>query len=96
MIGSVSPAMHKYIWIPAIWVIRHKLRFWTKEKYSMYEIPVVRAYQDGRITKAELDRLSTCDLCGTAADGLSETSRKKLPADLQAGPEEKRKDDHYF
>jgi sulfatase maturation enzyme AslB (radical SAM superfamily) len=35
MIGSVSPAMHKYIWKPAFWVIRHKfLRFWKKKKYS--------------------------------------------------------------
>ena len=24
MIGSVSPAMHKYIWVPAAWVIKHK------------------------------------------------------------------------
>ncbi len=92
MIGSVSPAMHKYIWVPAIWVVRHKLRFWTKKKYSIYEIPVVREYRDGRITKAELDRLSTCDLCGVASDGLSEMSRKKLSAD----PEEKRKDDHII
>ena len=28
MIGSVSPAMHKYIWVPVAWVIKHKfLRF---------------------------------------------------------------------
>ena len=27
MIGSVSPAMHKYIWKPAWWVIRHKAKF---------------------------------------------------------------------
>lgn len=26
MIGSVSPAMHKYIWIPAWWVLKHKFR----------------------------------------------------------------------
>ncbi|MDO4549000.1 MAG: radical SAM protein [Clostridia bacterium] len=25
MIGSVSPAMHKRIWVPAMWVMRHKL-----------------------------------------------------------------------
>ena len=30
MIGSVSPAMHKYIWVPALWVLRHKLKFWTR------------------------------------------------------------------
>jgi MoaA/NifB/PqqE/SkfB family radical SAM enzyme len=32
MIGSVAPAMHKYIWIPLLWVICHKLKFWTKNK----------------------------------------------------------------
>lgn len=26
MIGSVSPAMHKYIWVPAAWVIWHKFK----------------------------------------------------------------------
>lgn len=24
MIGSASPAMHKYIWVPGWWVIKHK------------------------------------------------------------------------
>jgi hypothetical protein len=34
MIGSVSPAMHKYIWVPAWWVFRHKvLRFFKEKKY---------------------------------------------------------------
>ena len=42
MIGSVSPAMHKYIWKPAWWVIRHKLKFWTRDKYSMYENKICR------------------------------------------------------
>ena len=33
MIGSVSPAMHKYIYKPAAWVIKHKfLRFFKKKK----------------------------------------------------------------
>ena len=36
MIGSVSPAMHKYIWVPAAWVIKHKfLRFFSNKKYNM-------------------------------------------------------------
>lgn len=26
MIGSVSPAMHKYIWKPAWWVFTHKVK----------------------------------------------------------------------
>ncbi|MCI7638980.1 MAG: radical SAM protein, partial [Clostridiales bacterium] len=43
MIGSVSPAMHKYILKPAWWVVRHKfLRFWKDKKYSMYENKIVR------------------------------------------------------
>ena len=78
MIGSVSPAMHKYIWVPAWWVVRHKLKFWTKKKYSMYENKVVRDYRDGKVTKEELDRCSTCDMNCAANDGLSERSREQL------------------
>jgi len=78
MIGSVSPAMHKYIWKPAWWVIRHKAKFWTKKKYSMYELKICRDYRDGKVTKEELDKLSTCDLNATADNGLSETSKEQL------------------
>lgn len=64
MIGSVSPAMHKYIWVPALWVIKHKfLRFFKNKKYSMYENKIVRDYRDGKVTKEELDRCSTCENC---------------------------------
>ncbi len=64
MIGSVSPAMHKYIWVPALWVIRHKfLRFFSKKKYSMYENKIVRDYRDGKVTKEQLDACSTCERC---------------------------------
>ena len=35
MIGSVSPAMHKYIWVPAWWVIKHKI--FGGGKYSLAE-----------------------------------------------------------
>lgn len=63
MIGSVSPAMHKYIWVPAFWVIKHKfLYFWKKKKYSMYENKIVRDYRDGKVSKAELDACSTCEM----------------------------------
>lgn len=78
MIGSVSPAMHKYIWIPACWVIRHKLKFWTKKKYSMYELPIVRQYRDGKVSKEELDKLSTCDVNATIDNGLSDASKEQL------------------
>ena len=64
MIGSVSPAMHKYIWIPGLWVVRHKVKsFFTKKPYSMYENKTVRDYRDGKVTKEELDRCSTCEGC---------------------------------
>ena len=75
MIGSVSPAMHKYIWKPAFWVLRHKLKFWTKQKYSMYENKIVRDYRDGKVTKEALDACSTCDRNAQLNDGLSEKSR---------------------
>lgn len=35
MIGSVSPAMHKYIWVPGWWVVKHK--FLKGGKYSLSE-----------------------------------------------------------
>lgn len=78
MIGSVSPAMHKYIWKPAWWVIKHKAKFWTKKKYSMYELPIVRQYRDGKVTKEDLDKLSTCDLNATIDNGLSDASNEQL------------------
>lgn len=79
MIGSVSPAMHKYIWKPAWWVIKHKfLRFYKKEKYSMYENKIVKEYKQGKVSKEELDKCSTCDRNCIAHDGLSEKSREQL------------------
>ena len=68
MIGSVSPAMHKYIWKPATWVLRHKLK--PGKKYDMHELKVVRDYEEGRVTREELDALSTCDLSSDPNDGL--------------------------
>ena len=71
MIGSVSPAMHKYFFTPLLWVFKHKfLRFFKKKKYSMFELQVVRDYRDMRISKEQLDALSTCDLSANANDGL--------------------------
>ena len=79
MIGSVSPAMHKYIWKPALWVIHHKfLRFFKSKKYSMYELPIVRDYRDGKVTTEELDACSTCDKDCIANDGLSASSKEAL------------------
>ena len=79
MIGSVSPAMHKYIATPAMWVIKHKfLRFFKEKKYSMYENKICCDLRDGRVTKEELDALSTCDLNAAVNDGLSDTSKTAL------------------
>ena len=79
MIGSVSPAMRKYIWKPALWVIKHKfLRFFKKKKYSMYELKIVKDYRDGKVTKEELDALSTCDMNCAVNDGLSQASKDQL------------------
>lgn len=62
MIGSVSPAMHKYIWKPALWVAKHKFKaLFSKKPYSMYENKICRDYHDGIVTKEELDRCSTCE-----------------------------------
>jgi len=78
MIGSVSPAMHKYIWKPMWWVFKHKIKFWTKKKYSMYELKIVRDLRDGKVTKEELDKCSTCDMHCIVNNGLSEASKEQL------------------
>ncbi len=79
MIGSVSPAMKKYIWKPAFWVIKHKfLRFFKKQKYSMFENKIVRDYRDGKVTKEELDKCSTCDMNCVVNNGLSKESMEQL------------------
>ena len=79
MIGSVSPAMHKYIWVPGFWVVWHKFKaLFTKTPYSMYENKIVRDYRDGKVTKEALDQCYTCDLCAMVNDGLSQASREQL------------------
>ena len=62
MIGSASPAMHKYIWKPAWWVLIHKMKsLFSKHPYSMFENKIVRDFRDGKVSKEELDRCSTCE-----------------------------------
>ena len=78
MIGSVSPAMHKYIWKPATWVVIHKVKSLLGMKYSMYENKIVRDLRDGKVTKEELDKCSTCDMCAVVNNGLSEASKAQL------------------
>lgn len=79
MIGSVSPAMHKYIWKPVTWVALHKFKAWfSKQPYSMYENTIVKDYRDGKVTKEYLDKCSTCDVYAVVNNGLSEASMEQL------------------
>lgn len=77
MIGSASPAMRKHIVKTTAWVLAHKLKPGAK-KYDMRELPVVRDFESGAVTKEQLDALSTCDLDAQISDGLSEKSRQQL------------------
>lgn len=79
MIGSASPAMHKYIWKPALWVMVHKFKaLFSKHPYSMYENKICCDLRDGKVTKEELDKCSTCDMCASINDGLSTVSKEQL------------------
>ena len=49
-----------------------------KKPYSMYENKIVRDLRDGKVTTEELDKCSTCDLCATVNDGLSDASKEQL------------------
>ena len=44
----------------------------------MYELKVVRDFRDGKVTKEELDKCSTCDMCAVVNNGLSEASKAQL------------------
>ncbi|MBS5370556.1 MAG: hypothetical protein KHY19_13955, partial [Coprobacillus cateniformis] len=58
---------------------KHKFKaLFSKHPYSMYENKIVRDYRDGKVTKEELDKCSTCDMCATINDGLSDASREQL------------------
>ena len=57
---------------------KHKLKSMFGGKYSMYELPVVRDYRDGIITKEDLDKLSTCDVNAIINNGLSDDSKEAL------------------
>jgi Fe-coproporphyrin III synthase len=46
MIGSASPAMHKYIWVPGWWVVKHKLL--KGGKYSLSENKFIPEIQKRR------------------------------------------------
>lgn len=77
MIGSVSPAMHKYFWKPAWWVVRHKVKsFFGKHPYSMYENKICCDYRDRIVSKEQLDKCSTCDLNTTTHNGFLDASQE--------------------
>ena len=70
--------MHKYIAKPALWVLKHKAKSLLGLKYSMYENPICCDYRDGKVSKADLDKLSTCDMNAMANNGLSANSNAAL------------------
>ena len=68
-----------HIWKPATWVLVHKFKaLFTKHPYSMYELKICRDYRDGKVTKEELDKCSTCDMNCVINNGLSEASKEQL------------------
>lgn len=44
----------------------------------MYENPICCDYRDGKVTKVQLDKLSTCDLNAVVNNGLSDDSKEAL------------------
>ena len=48
MIGSASPAMHRYLWVPAWWVFRHK--FLKGGRYELSENKFIRAQEETDIS----------------------------------------------
>ena len=42
----------------------------------MHELKIVCDYEEGKVSKEQLDACSTCDMCATINDGLSDASRK--------------------
>ena len=44
----------------------------------MYELKICRDYRDGKVTKEDLDKCSTCDMNCVINNGLSEASKEQL------------------
>lgn len=57
---------------------KHKLKSLMGLKYSMYENHICCDYRDGKVTKEQLDKLSTCDLNAVVNNGLSDDSKEAL------------------
>lgn len=57
----------------------HKFKaLFTKHPYSMYELKICRDYRQGKVTREELDKCSTCDMNCVVNNGLSEASKAQL------------------
>ena len=46
--------------------------------YSMYKNRICRNYRDGKVTKEELDKCSTCNVNCEINNGLSEASMEQM------------------
>ena len=44
----------------------------------MYELKIVRDYRDSKVSKEDLDKLSTCDMHCMVNNGLSDASNEQL------------------
>ena len=44
----------------------------------MFENKIVRDFRDGKVTKEQLDKCSTCDMHAKINNGLSEASMEQL------------------
>ena len=52
--------------------------FMSMVQSGMYELKICRDYRDGKVTKEELDKCSTCDMNCVINNGLSEASKEQL------------------
>ena len=66
-----------YWYLYALFFIFLLKALFTKHPYSMYELKICRDYRDGKVTKEELDKCSTCDMNCVINNGLSEASNGK-------------------
>ena len=48
------------------------------QKFIRYELKICRDYRDGKVTKEDLDKCSTCDMNCVINNGLSEASKEQL------------------
>lgn len=75
MIGSVCTAMKN------TFINQHGVYlyiFFKKKKYSMFENKIVRDYRDAKVSKENLDKLSTYDINCVINNGISLTSNEQL------------------